>query len=94
MRKITPKKQRKNARDIFKLLNTQGSDLRAPNWEDTVLTALLAAPGTHKVKVVYGMGLGTGMIGQILTITKKSLCYMEREVSLLSLTIHCSYMQQ
>ena len=48
---------------MFKLLNTQGSDLWDLNEEDTLFTALLSAPGTHQVKIVY-----------IIWLPKKSHC--------------------
>ena len=58
-RKITLETQRKSKIDIFKFLNTQGSDLRVLNGEDTIFTAILAAPENQQVKVFYGMRIGT-----------------------------------
>ena len=52
MRKITQETKRKNSRDTFKFLNTQGSDLQDLNGEETLFIALLPGPGTHQVKVV------------------------------------------
>ena len=62
MNKISPKTKRKNARDIFNLLNTKDSDLRDINGEDTIFTELISAPGTQQDKLVYGMGTGTARI--------------------------------
>ena len=73
MSKITPEKETKNARDIFKFLNTQGSDLRDLNGNNTLFTALIAAPGTHQVKVVYIMRLRTERIGPKIPIADKLL---------------------
>ena len=72
-RKITLETQRKSKIYILKFLNTQGSDLQDLNREYTLFAALLAAPGTHQVKVVYGMGIVTARIGQILPIANKLL---------------------
>ena len=73
MSKITPETQRKIMREIFNLLNTQGSDLRDLNGEDTLFTALFVASGAQQVKVVYGMRVGTARIGQTLPIANKLL---------------------
>ena len=73
MSKIKPETKRKNTRDIFKFLNTQGSEIRYLNGEDTLLTALLAVPGTHQIKVVYGMCLRTARIFQTSNIANKAL---------------------
>ena len=47
------------------------------NGEDTLFTALLSAPGTHQLKVVYRMGLGTVRIGQAPPIANKLLMLYE-----------------
>ena len=41
------------------------------NEEYTIFIALSFAPGTHQVKVFYGMGIGTKTIGQTSPITNK-----------------------
>ena len=71
MSKITPETQIKNERDIFNLLNTQGSELRYLNGYDTLFTTLLAVLGTHQVKIVYVMGIGRERIGQTSSIANK-----------------------
>ena len=73
MSKITRETQRKNASEIFYLHKTEGSDLKYLNGEDTLFKALIEEPGTHQVKFVYRMGLGTVRIGQTFPITYKLL---------------------
>ena len=64
MRKITPADQRQNANDFHTFLWDVASDLRDLNGDTKLFTALVTVPGTHKVKVLYGTGLGTALIGQ------------------------------
>ena len=73
MSKITLETQRKNAREIFKFLNTQVSDLRDINGEYTLFTELLVATGTHQVKIFYRMGIITARIVQTSPIANKLL---------------------
>ena len=71
MTKMTPETQIKNAGEIFTFLKTQGSDLQDLNGEYTRFTEICAAPGTHQVKLVYGMGLGTERMVQKYPMTNK-----------------------
>jgi len=44
------------AEACFDFLNDPTSDLRDLNGDKTIFTAIIAVPGTQKVKVIYGMG--------------------------------------
>ena len=70
---FSPVEQRKNAEEIYNFLTTQGNDLRDLSEEYTLFTALLSAPSTHQVKVVYGMGVVTARIGKTSPIAGKIL---------------------
>ena len=46
----------------FNFLNDPTSDLRDLNGDNTIFTAIIAVPGTQKVKVIYGMGQITALV--------------------------------
>jgi len=62
------------AEACFNFLNDPTSDLRDLNGDNTIFTAIIMVPGTQKVKVIYyGMGQGTGQIGQVSPVANKML---------------------
>jgi len=62
------------AEACFNFLNEPtSSDLRDLNGDNTIFTAIIAVPGTQKVKVIYGMGRGTTQIGQVSPVANKML---------------------
>lgn len=61
------------AEACFVFLDDPTSDLRDLNGDTTLFTALIAVPGTQKVKVLYGMGQGTAQIGQVSPVANKML---------------------
>ena len=70
----TPKEnQRSKAEELHAFLLDPEADLRMLNNEEDNYTALISVPGTHKVKLVYGLGLGTSRIGQVSPIAHKLL---------------------
>ena len=69
-----PGEQRMQAQDFFEFLDDPQNDVRDLNREDSmVCTALVAVPDSHKVKVIYRLGIGTAGIRQILPIARKLL---------------------
>ena len=65
--------QRTAAASFFAFLQDPTTDLRDLNADTSQFTALIAVPGTHKVKLLYGMGIGTAAIGQTSPIANKVL---------------------
>jgi len=55
---------RNQASNFYAFLNDPASDLRNLNGDTSQFTALVSVPDTSKVKVVYGLGIGTATIGQ------------------------------
>jgi len=72
--RATPGELRAQAQAFFDFLENPNNDLRDLNGEEgSIFTALVAVPDSHKVKVVYGLGIGTSGIGQISPIAGKLL---------------------
>ena len=65
--------QRQQANEVFDFLSDPNADLRMLNNDEDIYTALVAVPGTHKVKLLYGLGIGTSRIGQVSPIANKLL---------------------
>ena len=72
---IYPSDQRENAQDIYNFLAMQVNDVRGLNEKDILFTSLISAPGTHLVKVVYGMGLVKAQIGKTSPIAVKLITF-------------------
>ena len=69
-----PWEQRTQAQAFFEFLENPQNDLQDLNGDDsTVFTALVAVPDSHKVKVIYGLSIGTAGIRQISPIARKVL---------------------
>jgi len=61
--RAVPREQRMHAQAFFEFLDNPQNDLRDLKGEDsTAFTALVAVPGSHQVKVIYGLGIGTAGI--------------------------------
>ena len=73
MDETTKETQRAKAEELHNFLLDPASDLRMLNTEEDNYTALIAVPGTHKVKLIYGLGLGTSRIGHVSPIANKVL---------------------
>ena len=65
--------QKKQAGDFFRFMNSVQSDLRDLNGDDKFFTALVAVTDTNKVKLIYGLGVGTAGIGQVSAVVGKLL---------------------
>ena len=72
-RSFSPALLKTHAEACFDFLNDPTSDLRDLNGDKTIFTAIIAVPGTQKVKVIYGMGRGTAQIGQVSPVANKML---------------------
>ena len=62
---------RARAESFYAFLSDPASDLRDLNGDNTLFTAMISVPGTNKVKIIYGMGLGTAQIGQVNPVANK-----------------------
>jgi hypothetical protein len=62
---------RSNAESCYTFLSEPTSDLRDLNGDHTLFTAMVSVPGTNKVKIIYGMGYGTNLIGQVSPVANK-----------------------
>ena len=71
--KTTKDIQRNQANEVFNFLIDPNADLRMLNNDDDVYTVLVAVPGTHKVKLLYGLGVGTARIGHTSPVANKLL---------------------
>ena len=71
--KLSPEDQRAQAGDFFEFILSMQSDLRDLNGDDKFFTALVSVPDTNKVKVIYGLGIGTAGIGQVSAVAGKLL---------------------
>jgi len=61
--RATPGELRTQAQAFFDFLENPQNDLRDLNGEKgSIFTALVAVPDSHKVKVVYGLGIGLKMV--------------------------------
>ena len=47
--------------------------MRDLNGNDSFFTALVLVPDSNKVKVIYGLGMGTTGIGHVLAVSAKLL---------------------
>ena len=47
--------------------------MRDINGDDSFFTALVLVPDSNKVKVIYGLGMGTTEIGHVLAVSTKLL---------------------
>ena len=65
--------QRQKANDGYAFLCDPNADLGMLNNDTDKYTALVAVPGTHKVKLVYGLGIGTARIGHTSPVANKLL---------------------
>ena len=70
---FTPEQQRQAAVDLFSFLQEEFGDLRDLNGDNRPFTALVAIPGTHRVRVIYGLGAGSAGIGQVSPLQDKLL---------------------
>ena len=70
---LSPEEQRTQAQEFFAFLYDMQSDLRDLNGDDKLFTALVSVPDTNKVKVIYGLGIGTAGIGQVSSVAGKLL---------------------
>ena len=71
--KVTLMEQRRVATTLHTFLADPQSDLRDLNGDQTPFTAMISVPGTHKLKILYGLGFGTSGIGQVSPIAKRLL---------------------
>ena len=71
--KVTLMEQRRVATTLHTFLADPQSDLRDLNGDQTPFTAMVSVPGTHKIKILYGLGYGTSGIGQVSPIAKRLL---------------------
>ena len=71
--RFTPVQQRQAAKDLFAFLQEELGDLRDLNGDNRPFTALVAIPGTHRVRVIYGLGAGSAGIGQVSPLQDKLL---------------------
>ena len=69
----TPQEQRALASTFHTLLFYPHTDLQYLNGKKTLFTTMVSVPGTHKVKILYGIVYGISCIRQVLTISKKFL---------------------
>ena len=65
--------QRRVTTTLHTFLADPQSDLRDLNGDQTPFTAMVSVPGTHKIKILYGLGYGTSGIGQVSPIAKRLL---------------------
>ena len=65
--------QRATASLYYDFLREPTSDLRDLNGDDKPFTAMVSVPDTCKVKIIYGLGIGTARIGQVSPIANKFL---------------------
>jgi hypothetical protein len=71
--KVTLMEQRRVATTLHTFLADPQSDLRDLNGDQTPFTAMISVPGTHKLKILFGLGYGTSGIGQVSPIAKRLL---------------------
>jgi hypothetical protein len=71
--KATLMEQRRVATTLHTFLADPQSDLRDLNGDQTPFTAMISVPGTHKLKILFGLGYGTSGIGQVSPIAKRLL---------------------
>ena len=71
--KTTKDIQRQQANEVFTFLCDPNADLRMLNNDEDIYTVLVAVPGTHKVKLLYGLGVGTARIGHTSPVANKLL---------------------
>ena len=71
--KVPLMEQRRVANTLHTFLADPQSDLRDLNGDQTPFTAMVSVPGTHKIKILYGLGYGTSGIGQVSPIAKRLL---------------------
>jgi hypothetical protein len=64
---------RTQASNFYDFLNDPTSDLRDLNRDTSQFTALVLVPDSPKVKVVYGLSIGTATIGQTSPVVNKLL---------------------
>jgi len=64
---------RTRASNFYEFLNDPASDLRDLNGDTSQFTALVSVPDSPKVKLVYGLGIGTATIGQTSPVANKLL---------------------
>jgi len=74
---------RNQASNFYAFLNDPASDLRDLNGDTLQFTALVSVPDTSKVKVVYGLGIGTATIGQTSPVANKLLALFGEEEGVL-----------
>ena len=64
--------------------------MRDINGDDSFFTALVLVPDSNKVKVIYGLGMGTAGIGHISAVSGKLLALLgEGGGGPGTRTIHC-----
>ena len=69
----TPAELRTEATAFHQFLVTQQSDMRDLNGDEYFFTALVLLPDSNKFKVIYGIGMGTAVIGHVSTVSGKLL---------------------
>ena len=66
--------QQENAESLFQFLKDPVCGLHNLNNDDNAtFTALVSTPNTTKVKVIYGLGFGTPIIGRVSPLTSNIL---------------------
>lgn len=67
-------KQRTDADALFEFLNDDGCDLRDLNGShDRCFVAMVSVPNTTKIRLIYGLGVGTASIGTVSPLSGKFL---------------------
>ena len=64
--------------DLYAFLQEEFCNLRDLNGNHRSFTALVAIPGTHQVKVLFGLGAGSAGIGQVSPLQDKMLALTEK----------------
>ena len=52
--------------------------MRDLNGDDSFFTALVSVPDSNKVKVIYGLGMGTAGIGHVSEVSGKLLALFDK----------------
>lgn len=64
----------RTAEELYALLQEEFCDLRGLNGDNRPFAALMAIPGTHQVRVLYGLGGGSAGIGHHSPLQGNILC--------------------
>jgi hypothetical protein len=74
---LSPASQREATTNLFNFLKEPSSSLLTLNSDDTPYTFLLHIPGTSKVKLCYGLGVGMSALGKTSPLDGKFLTLTE-----------------